>query len=61
MGNPFLDQLDELFTLNMANVMDESVAKTVRLIEKLKTYLVFLLFLQVFLILRQDAGHYTLQ
>ncbi len=40
MGNPFLDQSEELLTLNMANVMDESVVETVRTIgkEQFKSY-----------------------
>ena len=35
MGNPFLDQSDELLTLDLANVMDQSVVETVRTIEAL--------------------------
>ncbi len=33
MGNPFTEESDELLTLDMANVMDESVVETVRTVE----------------------------
>lgn len=46
MGNPFLDQPEELLTLDMGNVLNESVIETVCTIESLgkeqfKSYILF--------------------